>query len=200
MRCLADGIAHPSPYKDGAMRGKSDQMLANLVLDQQIGTETMMYDPFDHATLGVGIFYRDPRAALDWLATAFGFERSMLVTDQAGQLVHAEMRFGDAYLIIDSEWTDDIASPASMNGRNTQSVYLRVRADIDGHCATARAAGAVILQEPQDQFYGERVYRARDPEGHVWIFAQTIKIVSKEEAEKLSGFTIDGWHRARPLS
>ena len=153
-----------------------------------------MHDPFDHATLGVGVFYRDPLAALDWLSRAFGFARSMLVQDQAGDLVHAEMRFEDAYLIIDSEWSDDIASPASLNGRNTQSVYLRLRDDIDGHCARARAAGAVILQEPTDQFYGERVYRARDPEGHLWIFAQTIRYVSKEEAEQLSGFIIDGWH------
>ena len=154
-----------------------------------------MQDPFDHATLGVGVFYRDPLAALDWLTQAFGFERSMLVTDRDGKLIHAEMRFNDAYLIIDSEWCDEVASPASLNGKNTQSVYLRIRTDIDGHCARARAAGAVILQEPVDQFYGERVYRARDPEGHLWVFAQPIKIVSKDEAERLSGLIIEGWHR-----
>lgn len=155
-----------------------------------------MQDPFQHATLGVGVFYRDPLLALAWLEAAFGFARSMLVKDRGGKLVHAEMRFEDAYLVVDSEWSDTAASPASVGGKNTQSVYLRIRGDIDGHCARAREAGAVILQEPQDQFYGERTYRAADIEGHVWTFAQTVKVVPKAEAERLSGFVIDGWHRS----
>jgi uncharacterized glyoxalase superfamily protein PhnB len=155
-----------------------------------------MHDPFQHATLGVGVFYQQPLAALDWLAKAFGFERSMLVQDRTGNLVHAEMRFEDAYLIVDSEWCANVASPASLGGKNTQFVYIRVRRDIDAHCARAREAGAVILQEPEDQFYGERTYRAVDPEGHVWTFAQTVKVVAKEEAEAVSGLSIEGWHWA----
>jgi uncharacterized glyoxalase superfamily protein PhnB len=154
-----------------------------------------MRDPFQHATLGVGVFYREPLAALDWLEQAFGFARSMLVKDRAGNLVHAEMRFEDAYLIVDSEWSAHVASPASLGGKNTQFVYIRVGQDVDAHCARARGAGAVILQEPEDQFYGERTYRAVDPEGHVWTFAQTVKVVPKEEAEAVSGMIIEGWHR-----
>lgn len=52
-------------------------------------------DPFKHSTFGSGVFYNDPRAALKWLGTAFGFEPSMVVSDADGRLVHAEMRFGD---------------------------------------------------------------------------------------------------------
>lgn len=152
-------------------------------------------DPFKHSTLGSGVFYRDPRAALDWLETAFGFERSLVISDADGRLVHSEMRFGDGYVVVDSEWTDYVASPASVSGKNTQSVYVRLKDGLDAHCEHARANGAEIIQEPADQFYGERQYRARDPEGHVWTFTQTIRAVSREEAERLSGVRIDGWHR-----
>ncbi|ESY77517.1 glyoxalase [Mesorhizobium sp. LNHC221B00] len=152
-------------------------------------------DPFKHASLGSGVFYRDPRAALDWLEAAFGFERSMVVSDAEGKLVHAEMRFGDCTIIVDSEWSDYVASPVSVSGKNTQSVYVRLKVGLDGHCEQARAAGAVIIQEPADRFYGERQYRARDPEGHVWTFSQTIRVVSREEAERLGGVRIEGWHR-----
>jgi hypothetical protein len=51
----------------------------------------------------------------------------------------------------------------------------------------------VITREPADQFYGDRVYAARDPEGHVWSFGQTLREVSREEAERVSGHKIDGW-------
>ena len=152
-------------------------------------------DPFKHTTFGSGVFYRDPRAALIWLEAAFGFEPSMVVSDTDGRLVHAEMRFGDGYIIVDSEWTDHVASPASVGGKNTQSVRVRLKDGLDAHCERARAAGAEIVEAPADQFYGERQYRARDREGHVWTFTQTLRAVPREEAEQLSGFSIDGWHR-----
>jgi uncharacterized glyoxalase superfamily protein PhnB len=154
-----------------------------------------MDDPFKHATLGAGVFYSDPIAALGWLEQAFGFRRSILVTDRAGNLVHSEMRFADAYIIVDGEWAEDVASPASLGGKNTQSVYLRLGGGLDEHCARARAAGAEIVEEPADQPYGERTYRARDPEGHIWTFAQTVRQVSREEAESAGGWRIDGWHQ-----
>ena len=152
-------------------------------------------DPFKHSTFGSGVFYQDPRAALVWLEAAFGFAPSMVVSDVSGKLVHAEMRFGDGYIIVDSEWADHIASPASVGGRNTQSVYIRLKDGLDAHCEQARAAGADIVQEPADQFYGERLYRARDPEGHVWTFTQTLRSVPREEAERLGELQIEGWHR-----
>lgn len=119
----------------------------------------------------------------------------MLVSDSDGRLVHAEMRFGDGYIIVDSEWDERIASPVSVGGKNTQAVYVRLQQDIDAHCEKARAAGAEIVEEPADHFYGERQYRARDPEGHVWTFTRTVRVVSKDEAERLSGLRIEGWHR-----
>ena len=41
--------------------------------------------------------------------------------------------------------------------------------DVDAHCRHARAAGAKIEREPQDQDYGVREYTARDREGNQWF-------------------------------
>ncbi|UHL64439.1 VOC family protein [Paralcaligenes sp. KSB-10] len=152
-----------------------------------------MADPFSRPTFGAALFYKDPFAALDWLEKAFGFERSMVITDTEGQLGHSEMKFGDGYIMIGSEWAEHAASPVSVHGKNTQSVHVQLKDGIDEHCARARAAGAVITREPEDQFYGDRVYAARDPEGHVWSFGQTVRTVTREEAEQASGLKIDGW-------
>ena len=118
----------------------------------------------------------------------------MVISDKDGHLAHAEMTFGDSYLMIGSEWADFVASPASVGGKNTQSIHVQLEGGIDAHCERARAAGAVILMESADQFYGDRTYRARDPEGHVWTFAQTVRYVAREEAEQVSGLKIEGWH------
>lgn len=139
------------------------------------------------------VFYKDPKAALDWLEKAFGFERSMVITDQDGNLAHSEMRVGNGLIYVGSEWAEFVASPASIGGKNTQMLHVHIDHGIDEHCARARAAGAVVPQDPADQFYGDRTYRAQDPEGHVWVFGQTIRQVSREEAEQASGLKIEGW-------
>ncbi|MBJ7413101.1 MAG: VOC family protein [Phenylobacterium sp.] len=139
------------------------------------------------------VVYRDPKAALKFLEAAFGFELFMLIEDAEGSLVHSEMRFGDAAIMVGYEWSDDYRSPASVGGKVTQSVHIRVDTDIDAHCERARAAGMEIVMAPADQFYGARTYRCRDPEGHIWTIAQEVRAVSREEAEAATGLKITGW-------
>jgi len=141
--------------------------------------------------------YKDPLAALEWLEKAFGFERSMLIMGRSGVYradeFHAEMKFGNGVVMIGGEWTEHHRSPRSAGGVMTQTVHVHLDEDIDAHCARARAAGAKIVAEPADQFYGDRTYRAADPEGHVWSIGQTRRQVSREDAEKASDLKIEGW-------
>jgi uncharacterized glyoxalase superfamily protein PhnB len=136
------------------------------------------------------VVYRDPLAALDWLEQAFGFETVTKIVDSEGRAAHLEMAFRDAVVGICGEWeapmlgTARMRSPKSTEALATQFLWVSLERDIDGHCARARKAGAVITQEPADQFYGARTYRAQDPEGHVWCFSETKRAVSEEEMRK----------------
>ena len=131
--------------------------------------------------------YQDNRAALKWLETAFGFESSEVLTDAQGNIVHAEMTHDDGIVMIGGEWADWTRSPASLGGKNTQRVHVRLARGIDEHCARARQAGAKIVMEPADQFYGDRTYMAADLEGHYWTFSQPVRTVSKQDMERASG-------------
>jgi uncharacterized glyoxalase superfamily protein PhnB len=138
------------------------------------------------------VCYRDPKAALAWLEKAFGFELVFLVEDAEGNVGHSEMRFGDACVMIGNEWSEDHKSPASIDGKNTQTVHIQLsEGDLDAHCERARAAGARILVEPSNQFYGDRTYRCKDPEGHIWTVARNIEDISIAEMERRSGLKID---------
>jgi len=145
------------------------------------------------APLMSAIVYRDPKAALKFLEAAFGFELFMLIEDAAGNLAHSEMRLGDAAIMVGYEWSDEYKSPASIGGKTTQSIHIKIETDVDAHCERVRAAGFDILAEPATQFYGDRTYRCRDPEGHIWTVSQTVQAVSREEAEAASGLKITGW-------
>jgi uncharacterized glyoxalase superfamily protein PhnB len=145
------------------------------------------------ATLRSALFYQDPKAALAWLEKAFGFELAMLIEDGDGALAHSQMTYGDGVVMIGQEWSADHKSPKSVGGKNTQTVGIHIETDIEAHFQRAKAAGAVIDQEPATQFYGDRTYRCRDPEGHIWTISQTVQPVTREEAEAASGLKITGW-------
>ena len=134
------------------------------------------------------VIYKDNRAALAWLQSAFGFEASEVLTAANGDIVHAEMSHGNGIVMIGSEFAEWTRSPASLGGKNTQRIHVRLERGIDEHCARARQAGAQV-SEPANQFYGDRTYMAIDLEGHRWTFSQPVSNPSREEMEKATGFT-----------
>ena len=116
--------------------------------------------------------YRDAPAAIDWLCEAFGFECQMAVPDSKGAIVHAQLILNGGMIMLgsvsnDNEYGRQLAQPDEIGGRETHTVYLHVE-DADRICERARAAGAVILQEPADSEFGSRGFMCRDREGHVW--------------------------------
>ncbi len=140
------------------------------------------------------LHYRDPKAQLAWLEQAFGFETTMAIEAPDGDptMCHYELGYeGRGRVMIGGEWADWARSPASAGGVNTQSVHVDLAADLDAHCERARAAGAVIAAEPEDQFYGDRTYRAVDPEGHLWTFSTHVRDVTRAEAEQAIGAKIE---------
>lgn len=122
--------------------------------------------------------YQNPRAALDWLAAAFGCSARMIVSNPAGQLVYAEIGWGAGLIAVVPEQPPRLRSPMAVEGANTQSLRIRLDDGIDAHCDQARAAGAVIEQQPMTHFFGDRTYAAADLEGHLWTFSQRVSDAS----------------------
>jgi uncharacterized glyoxalase superfamily protein PhnB len=117
--------------------------------------------------------YRDANAAIEWLCNAFGFERHLVVPGENGTVAHAQLSFGNGMIMLCSAREDEfgqwVKPPRETGGIGTQSAYVIVE-DADAHYARAKAAGAEIVMEVEDQDYGGRLYSCLDPEGHLWSF------------------------------
>ena len=125
------------------------------------------------------LYYKDSAAALDFLTTAFGFTEKLRMPDESGGISHAEVMLSDGVVMFGTP--ADHKSPKEL-GVVTQSIYVYVD-DVDAHYERAKAAGAEIVRDPEDQFYGDRSYGVRDPEGHEWYFATHVRDVSPEEMQ-----------------
>ena len=117
-----------------------------------------------------GMTYRDAPAAIDWLCDVLGFERRLVVPGENGTIAHAQLTFGNGMVMLGSSRENDpgaIVFPAEPGGRLTQA-NLVVVSDIEAHYERVKAAGANIVMELQEQFYGGSLFAVRDPEGHLW--------------------------------
>ena len=126
------------------------------------------------------LFYENVAAAVDYLGRVFGFQERMRMPapDDPEKVIHAEMEIGDGVIMMGNPGPD-FRGPKS-HGHVNQLIYVYVD-DVDKHFQHARDAGAKILNEPEDQFYGDRRYGVEDLEGHQWNFAQHVRDVPEEE-------------------
>jgi uncharacterized glyoxalase superfamily protein PhnB len=53
--------------------------------------------------------------------------------------------------------------------------------DVETHFERAKAAGAKILEEPQETVYGEFQYAAEDLDGHHWLVSRHARDLSPEQ-------------------
>jgi uncharacterized glyoxalase superfamily protein PhnB len=112
--------------------------------------------------------YEDIRAAHDFLVDVLGFASGGLHETPDGRVVHGEVRAGDQRIWL-HEATSGLTTPGR-SGAHTAGTVVYVP-DVDAHFAHARAKGATILREPEDEDYGQREYGLQDPEGHNWYIA-----------------------------
>ena len=117
-----------------------------------------------------GVAYEDVPAAIQWLTDAFGFRERGEARLTGRGFTLSWMELGNGLIAISTAGGHEVAGPKSL-GKTTQSVKVYVD-DIRSHFQRAKSAGAKILAEIEEGFRGGSYYRAMDPEGHLWEFAQ----------------------------
>jgi uncharacterized glyoxalase superfamily protein PhnB len=135
------------------------------------------------ATVTPVLVYPDVRAAVDWLAAAFGFEERVRIGDSH----RAQLRVGVDGAVVVAEVGGDRVAPDG--GGVSHIVKVRVP-DVDAAFARARDRGARVVEELTTWEYGERSGVLEDIGGHRWELTQTVRDVLPEE---WGGTTVGSW-------
>jgi uncharacterized glyoxalase superfamily protein PhnB len=119
----------------------------------------------------------DATASLAFYAKAFGFKPGVTISSHDGKIIHVVMHYRGAVAIMFSPegiWSGKMQAPVHSGAENPITMYVRCP-KVDALTDRARAAGATILTEPADMFWGERIARIADPDGYVWCFATPVE-------------------------
>jgi uncharacterized glyoxalase superfamily protein PhnB len=129
------------------------------------------------------LVYPDVRAAVAWLAAAFGFEERVRIGDSH----RAQLRVGtDGAVVV----TDVGGARVAPDGGGV-SHLIKVRVpDVDAAFAVARDHGARVVEELTTWEYGERSGVLEDLGGHRWELTQTVRDVQPED---WGGTTVAPW-------
>jgi uncharacterized glyoxalase superfamily protein PhnB len=114
-----------------------------------------------------GLRYRDAEAAMKWLEDVLGCKRLEDHRDDDGNVVHAELDFGGAVVMLSSTGTG--REPFRSLPGGGCLVYCALD-DVDSLYERVRAAGADVAVEIMNTGYGSRDFTLRDPEGNLWAF------------------------------
>ena len=148
-------------------------------------TSTVSPVPAHLRTVTPRLVVRDGAAAIAFYRRAFGAEElGERFTGPNAELIHAEIRIGDSVVMITEDAADGpVRSPDQMAGMVScvMSLYWE---DVDAAWERAVSAGAEVLYPLEDQFYGERGGRLRDPFGQQWMMSQHIEDVSAAEISR----------------
>lgn len=130
---------------------------------------------------------RNAAKAIELYVQAFGAEELYRLPGPGGMVMHAEMNFHGARIMLSDEFPEMGAKSPEMLGGTSVGFCLYVQ-DVDAATARAQAAGMTIVRPPADQFYGDRTATLVDPFGHKWTLATHVEDVSPEEMmRRMSG-------------
>ena len=123
--------------------------------------------PNSTPTIYTGLQYADADAAMKWLEEELGCTRREDHRDDEGNVVHAEMDFRGAILMLSTAGVG--RGPFRSLPAGGRLVYVALD-EVDELYERVRAAGGEIALELTDTDYGSRDFTARDPEGNLWAF------------------------------
>jgi len=147
------------------------------------------FQPSQYHSLTPYLIVQGASKAIDFYKNAFGATEIFRMPMPDGRVGHAELKIGDAVLMLADEYPEMGAVSPSSLGNSPVGILLYV-ADTDTVTNKAVSLGATIEKPLANQFYGDRSATIKDPFGHKWTIATHIEDVSPEEIERrLSAIT-----------
>lgn len=121
----------------------------------------------------------DASAAIDFYVRAFAATEEIRMPGPDGKLMHACVTINGAPVFLNDDYPEHnggVSSTPMALGGTPVTIHLH-GPDVDGRFQRALDAGATVVAPLEDQFWGDRYGIVRDPFGHHWSLAESVRDV-----------------------
>lgn len=140
----------------------------------------MTFKPY--LSLSPRLSFKNAKKAISFYQKAFKATELMRLTGPTGEILHAELQVGNGKIMLSDE-NPKFHKSAETLGETPIILHLYVD-DVDTMATEAVTAGAELIYPVEDQFYGDRCCRLKDPFGYIWIVATRKEELPVEEMQK----------------
>lgn len=134
-------------------------------------------------TLTPSIVCKNAARAIEFYKEVFHAKEKERMTSPGGLIMHAELLIGDSVLMLCDEIPGMASAPSP--GKNPPSHSLFIYLDnVEATFQRAVQSGSKIEMPLENQFWGDRYGKVRDPFGHVWGLAQHVEDVPADELKR----------------
>lgn len=139
------------------------------------------FKPAGYYSVTPHLVVSDAKKAAEFYKKAFGAVTGPFATGPDGKVMHTEVKIGDSTVMLNDELPEwHVLSPTSTKADTCVTLHVYVE-DADKTYAAAVAAGATPTMPLEDQFWGDRYGKVKDPFGHTWAIATHIKDMTHDE-------------------
>lgn len=137
-------------------------------------------------TLAPSIRVKDMQKSLDFYTKTLGFQTSDKLTRKDGRIVHASVGFDSPLLMLSP--IEYVRTPRTKEdlAKNKLGVgiefYIGINGSkkLDAFFTEVKAKGVTVINEPKTEFWGDRIFTVRDPDGYALTFSEHINDVTPE--------------------
>lgn len=145
-----------------------------------------MMEPQKNNAIAPSIRVKDMQKSLDFYTKPLGFQTTDKLTRQDGRIAHASVGFDSALIMLSP--VEYVRTPQSKEdlAKNKLGVgvefYFGMNGSkkLDEFFTEVKAKGVTVINEPKTEFWGDRIFTVKDPDGYALTFSEHVNDVTPE--------------------
>lgn len=143
-------------------------------------------EPRKNNAMAPSIRVRDIQKSLDFYTRVLGFQTSDKLTRKDGKLAHVTLGFDSPLLMLAPvDYVRTVQTKEDL-AKNKLGVGVEFHIGMNGSkkldefYAEVKARGVTVLNEPKTEFWGDRLFTVKDPDGYAITFSEHVSDVTPE--------------------
>ncbi len=137
-------------------------------------------------TLAPSIRVKDMQKSLDFYTKALGFQTTDKLTRRDGRIAHASVGFDSTQIMLSPvEYVRTLQTKEDL-AKNKLGIgvefYIGINGSkkLDEFFTEVKAKGITVINEPKTEFWGDRIFTVKDPDGYALTFSEHVNDVTPE--------------------